>query len=738
MSLHSSNEDNAGEGTASRNSALLLTPGESTARASILRMSQKENLPPRGIVKPMKVTFQTPVRDPQTGRIFSPDRKKKSESSLVTEVTDNFLLSLPCTAVRSQSTMIPEMTSGKEEVPTGGKGLIPDLSDDLDFLSAVHRVEPLQRPGGLLNLSNGQELSFLGDFTGDEEQDGPALSRGLLSLPQSVPENTPSEEAGGRTKDRRSLLDSSLHDDVFSEQIVSCDCALSFVSERTCDPDLQNPPLQPVQKFGSFENLNDEIKNADKETSAEARGTWAAPFPDCMVFDSDTPAPGPPAPASEESGVPKYEADTVQTLEPKAADPFEAVDFTPSSLKEIEDPVLAKRQTVAENDGGREPSHEDESTFSEASDPDHLPLSGQLPRALCGRREPAGESNPPFTEDEFRPAIEIFGSLDYLEQFGVGSLKESDLRKQSLFLRFDPLLKNSPKKGGPEPGQAAFPVAPLLPAGVPPRQPARPEAKAPEQEGLLVELDFLVSTELAEPTAPVGIPASHRVPPFSCARPSEAQSRGEEELEEALEQLELERERVQDLTAQVQEKEEEALEWRTRHDNMYAENKEMGKIVLEFEDIIEHVIGDNQLTKKELQKALGEKQQAVSELDTLEKSFSEFFNRFTKQKEAMEGFVKNEETLKKCVEDYAERIRKEEQRYQALKAHAEEKLDQANEEIAQVRSKAASEVAALNAILRKEQLRVQLLESSIEQKIKENKELTKICEDLISKMEKLG
>ena len=34
----------------------------------------------------------------------------------------------------------------------------------------------------------------------------------------------------------------------------------------------------------------------------------------------------------------------------------------------------------------------------------------------------------------------------------------------------------------------------------------------------------------------------------------------------------------------------------------------------------------------------------------------------------------NEESLKKCVEDYIGRIEKEGQRYQALKAHAEEKL----------------------------------------------------------------
>lgn len=38
-------------------------------------------------------------------------------------------------------------------------------------------------------------------------------------------------------------------------------------------------------------------------------------------------------------------------------------------------------------------------------------------------------------------------------------------------------------------------------------------------------------------------------------------------------------------------------------------------------------------------------------------------------------FPQNEEVLKKCAQEYLTRVRKEEQRYQALKIHAEEKLD---------------------------------------------------------------
>lgn len=96
-------------------------------------------------------------------------------------------------------------------------------------------------------------------------------------------------------------------------------------------------------------------------------------------------------------------------------------------------------------------------------------------------------------------------------------------------------------------------------------------------------------------------------------------------------------------------------------------------------------------------------------------------------------------------------------------------LSRANEEIAQVRSKAQAEAVAFQASLRKEQMRVHSLEKAVEQKVgggagrgrsqagprsrlgrcekprhlmfllqtKENDELTRICDDLISKMEKI-
>ncbi|XP_004695711.2 PREDICTED: transforming acidic coiled-coil-containing protein 3 [Condylura cristata] len=167
----------------------------------------------------------------------------------------------------------------------------------------------------------------------------------------------------------------------------------------------------------------------------------------------------------------------------------------------------------------------------------------------------------------------------------------------------------------------------------------------------------------------------------------------------------------------------------------------MGQIMDGFEGIVYQAMEEAQkqkeISKAEIQKVLREKEQLAADLSAVEKSFSELFKRFETQKEAIEGYRANEASLKKCVEDYMARVEKEAQRYQALKAHAEEKLRLASEEIAQVRSKAQAEAVAFQASLRREQMRVHSLEKTVEQKTKENEELTRICDDLISKMEKI-
>nr|XP_006201178.1 transforming acidic coiled-coil-containing protein 1 isoform X1 [Vicugna pacos] len=187
-------------------------------------------------------------------------------------------------------------------------------------------------------------------------------------------------------------------------------------------------------------------------------------------------------------------------------------------------------------------------------------------------------------------------------------------------------------------------------------------------------------------------------------------------------------------------KEIEANEWKKKYEETRQEVLEMRKIVAEYEKTIAQMIEDEQRTsmssQKSFQQLTMEKEQALADLNSVERSLSDLFRRYENLKGVLEGFKKNEEALKKCAQDYLARVRQEEQRYQALKIHAEEKLDKANEEIAQVRTKAKAESAALHAGLRKEQMKVESLERALQQKNQEIEELTKICDELIAKLGK--
>lgn len=188
-------------------------------------------------------------------------------------------------------------------------------------------------------------------------------------------------------------------------------------------------------------------------------------------------------------------------------------------------------------------------------------------------------------------------------------------------------------------------------------------------------------------------------------------------------------------------KEAVANDWKKKYEESRQEVSEMRKIVSEYEKTIAQMIEDEQRNKQSSQKALHtlttEKEAALADLNSVERSLSDVFRRYENMKSTLEGFKKNEEVLKKCAQEYLSRVKQEEQRYQTLKLHAEEKLDRANEDIAQVRAKASSESVAMAASLRKEQMKNESMEQALQQKNQEMEELTKICDELIAKMGKI-
>lgn len=359
---------------------------------------------------------------------------------------------------------------------------------------------------------------------------------------------------------------------------------------------------------------------------------------------------------------------------------------------------------------------------------DHVVLAKKELEDGCGSQElqvlPEQPSQLDLNE-EFVPgttfmASDFDGQIDYLEQFGSSSFKESALRKQSLYLKFDPLLRESPKK-------SAGPAAQLLSAA--PSGLASRLNDAEKESGEGPQKDVLTLVEDAAP--PPGILQS-LIPPFP--EPADAEEAIIEVLKYSQKDLDAAISRVQ---AEAQEKEEQ---WGAKFRKMQDDGQEMRKVIAEFELLIANMNAsqekEREEARKNLSQALKEKEQVSSDLNAMERSFGELFKRLEKYKEVVEGYKKNEETLKACAEDYLARMKKGEQRYQALKAHAEEKINLANEEIAEVRSKYKAELSALQAQLRREQLKIQSLEKSLDQKEKEVEELTKLCDELISKVQK--
>ncbi|CAL1536361.1 unnamed protein product [Lymnaea stagnalis] len=167
-------------------------------------------------------------------------------------------------------------------------------------------------------------------------------------------------------------------------------------------------------------------------------------------------------------------------------------------------------------------------------------------------------------------------------------------------------------------------------------------------------------------------------------------------------------------------------------------NEDMRMVVAEFEKTISQQQAEKEKNKTDSQKALqnleNERDQAIEDLQSVETAFSDLHRRYEKSKSIIEGFKRNEEQLKQCVDDLQNKLKKAESKLQALRSQAEEKLDKANEDIEKIKKSTKQDIVRLEAALKKSELRTSNLEESLQRKEKENQELTAICDELIAKV----
>ncbi|XP_045737588.1 transforming acidic coiled-coil-containing protein 3 [Mirounga angustirostris] len=796
MSLQIYSDENVSGDKSAENCEFLFSPPELTGRLSVLRLSQKENVPPKSVLKAMKVTFQTPLRDPQTHRILSPSMSSKLEAPFALEDAVG-LENSPQNRTQKQNQQFTKevdskMTNGilqKRMVASANPppADVRPASEDRQHSSGptsahLAGLDPSSSPQMPETLED--QVASLGQTSVSPEH---ALEESVHShfLEKSITFTSeiledPSQMAPQhRTEDPPGAATESSNQVPASSARAALPPGTPPTGAREEGPlrDLPGEALaSPEDPSGSGNTiLASPLKPAGatspspqkKEADGQRASSWSS-GPIGLEFDFSDSATSKTLPPPRELGKrpglkpPSRMSEARQEKAPEEAgegpvplpqgsynldwNKLEDPDFNPfeggGEALPPECPQSGPAEPVAKElcTGPEAPGRSSPSQQVPSASTDDTPLAqtaartpgtaGKEGAADCARASaptgsPGGEPAPPTPprgpepasepeEEHFRDPAEVLGTgaeVDYLEQFGSSSFKESALRKQSLYLKFDPLLKDSP----PRPVPMALETSSAQDVAVP-SSGSPPKAK-------LVELDFL-----GAPDAPVLGPPPCVFGPGGPPLPVGS-------IVDVLQYSQ------KDMDAAVEATREENALLRSRCEALHAKNLEMGKIMDGFEGIVYQAMEEAQkqkeLAKAEIQKILKEKDQLAADLSSMEKSFSDLFKRFEKQKEVIEGYHTNEESLKKCVEDYIARIEKEGQRYQALKAHAEEKLQLASEEMAQVRSKAQAEALAFQASLRKGQMRIHSLEKAVEQKTKENEELTRICDDLISKMEKI-
>ncbi|XP_066173457.1 transforming acidic coiled-coil-containing protein 3 isoform X2 [Sylvia atricapilla] len=818
--LNAENGENGGsikDDLTAEDCGFLFAPPELTGRPSILRPSQKENLPPKNVGKAMKVTFQTPQRDPHTRKILSPAMADKLQTAFALDnchedVADDLLLAASdadtCqqkTEAEANTTQMPEKVSvapyPDDEMPVKSRG---SYNLDFDNLNDINPFQSsVQLPHSPGNLQKSPvKVSSSPEKTTEKSHDPllwddavpfasttastECLSEDKASISENDSTSLSADSNKSKLSPKRAIGDSE-------QAVKSASADASQTDNSVVLAEVPTPSLQSPGNLGpsSFDISNSSKTGESKpqNVSVAEKGSAQESKPDEALGVSE----GKPAdkPDVTKAGPVKLEFDFDNTTtgkpppkklgkRPGIKPPSKKIPVTKTKLENtevqnksnVEDEIpLPKASYKLDWDKLDDPNFNpfggsskiSTSPKSSKPSPQKVPLPEEQDRT-SPRREPlpVEQDNRPSTcealEKEEPRNLEVVEQsmvedLPKAREEKAGVQAEAELPGKEVEKEISP-SKMSPANAAPsqdnlvstdsgEKSMSAEEIKPSSPktevtadetANAEPEELFRPSSEVfgmgidyLEQFGSSSDAGPLIPDSLSSDVLPVPVATSTNAAVDAII---DVLKYSQKDMDAAVEVVKRE----------VQEKELEIQKWSEKYNKLHMEYKEMGKIVAEFEQTITQIMEDAQqqkeISRKEIQKLMEEKQQAISDLSSMEKSFSELFKRLEKQKEALEGYHKNEEVLKKCAEDYLARIKKEEQRYQALKAHAEEKLQQANEEIAQVRSKAKSETAALQATLRKEQMRIQSLERSLEQKTKENDELTKICDDLILKMEK--
>lgn len=399
-----------------------------------------------------------------------------------------------------------------------------------------------------------------------------------------------------------------------------------------------------------------------------------------------------------------------------------------------------------------------------------------------------------FGDDEFQNSVAQF-DVDFLERMSSknNAVPVSSLARESLYVRFDPLVggRHSPKQGiVPTPPLSSHRHSGrnLLMLDTPPKINqtviTTTSSHTPSSKNLL---NFNDSPDLApskhytpkirtsSPSNRTLLDSSPPLPQLSVIKTSPEPTIVGDELVKVLKYSEAD---VQAIIQKMKEENEEKIEEflsAIREENSYEISKMQKQIdhlvktvqnlrapntiqaaghnyaeekieefrvsCSEYEEANLHIKDQYEKLKNETKAVEKQRDQALSDLTSLENSFTDFHQRYTKTKETVATYKQNELELQETITNLQEHIKQAEEMNNELQQQLVIKLQEANTTFEQMKKENMSDVAVMKATLKKMNIQnaslethIASLEKQLQQKEQEKTELTQICEDLMKEL----
>lgn len=345
----------------------------------------------------------------------------------------------------------------------------------------------------------------------------------------------------------------------------------------------------------------------------------------------------------------------------------------------------------------------------------------------------AGPEVAQFSEEEFRRAAEYLkdpSDFEFLQKVGCSRrLRRTSLGRCSLFLKFDPLVSETPA------------------STTPCKEELKPSRRLTEvADGSDQLIDFSSSPLKGQKAPSAGLSTNNQESMFS-----------EKEMSQALKYQELMfQERLlkkdKDYVQQLDSVREEADKCRADSDKWRARCEELNQMMLVQQTTIEHIMSENSNVlgametflkdrKKcgaekdaSLEKALKERDQLSEDLHNVEIAFADFHRRYEKAKHAISIMKENEAILKKQLAESYEKVEQNYQMFIMLKTKTEESLEGANKEMEDTKRSFEADITVLKGQLKKAEMNNNCLEKRLEQKTEENAQLAKLYDDLLGQV----